>query len=105
MEITVDKNTTRRKHLLELAEGCQSVYDDETARMLDSGPVARFALLTSEGSPESSYRDNPNLVARDTREEIAKRASFELNEGWCPLLITDLDTGDELGWSIKVEVD
>jgi hypothetical protein len=98
-------DSERRDRLAELAEQCQEVYDAETGAMLDGKrPIGRYALLTSEGSPESSYRDNPNLIARDDLAIIGEIATSELGEGWGILSITDLETGNEIGYSIRVEV-
>lgn len=105
MQITVDPQTARRARLLELSNECQDVYDDDAKTALESGnPVPRYALMTSEGSPESSYRDNPNLTVHDTTEAMGTAAANEYDEGWCALKMIDLDTGAELGWSIKVVV-
>jgi hypothetical protein len=94
----------RLARLSELADECQEVYDEDTRDALDTGKVPRYALLTSEGSPESSYRDNPNLTVHRTRGAMARAAAAELDGGWCPLQMVDLDTGAELGWTIKVTV-
>jgi hypothetical protein len=99
------RDVLRRERLAEIAKQCLEVYEAETAAMLDGRkPTGRYALLTSEGSPESAYRDNPNLIARDDLAVIGEIATSELHEGWGILSITDLDTGDEIGWSIKVDV-
>lgn len=101
-----ERTPKRRQRLAELAEQCQDIYDSETADMLQKPlvPVARYALLMSEGSPDSSYRDNPDLVARSSLAELEVYAARSLDEGWCPLTVVDLHTGRELGWRIRVDI-
>lgn len=94
----------RRERLEQLADQCLEVYDADARAALDGAPVPRYALLTSEGSPESSYRDNPNLTVHDTRDQLAAAAAGELDGGWCPLVALDLHTGRELGLTIRVDV-
>ena len=103
---TTTRQDERRARLAALAEQCIEVYDADTRAALDGEqPVPRYALMACEGSPESTYRDNPDLVARNSRAELARVAESSLDEGWGILAMYDLDTGDELGWTIRVRID
>jgi hypothetical protein len=61
--------------------------------------------MTSEGSAESSYRDNPNLTVYDTTDELGEAIAGELDEGWSPLQVIDLETGADIGYRVRVEID
>jgi hypothetical protein len=65
--------------------------------------AALTPLLTSEGTPESTYRDNPDLSAYDTTDALGSAIASTLEEGWPPLAVIDLDTGEEMEYAVRVE--
>jgi hypothetical protein len=96
---------TRVDRLAELAGDCQEIYDGRARAALDDTvPCPRYALITSEGSAESSYTDNPNLTVHDTPEAMGAAAAAEYVDGWCVRSMHDLETGDELDCTVTVEV-
>jgi hypothetical protein len=100
-----DPATPNRLFLLrELADSCLEVYDQDALDALQSGNVPRYALLTSEGSAQSSYAENPNLTVHATLDAMATAAAHEYKEGWCSRTMMDLDTGLELDWRIAVVI-
>lgn len=103
MKITVEPNTLRRARLVELA-GDREVYSDAAKAALKSGPVPRYAMLVTEGTSQSSYADNPDLTVHDTIEALAAAAAEQIAEDWTPKRMVDLDTGEDLDWTVKVEV-
>lgn len=95
---------TRLDRLRELADKTISIYSDAASEALESGEVPRYALMTSEGSAESTYTDNPNLTVHETTEALADQIAGELDEGWAPLEVIDLETGETVGYRVKVEI-
>ena len=75
---------TRRERLAAIAEEySEEIHDPRTENQLAGAePVSRFAAVTSEGSPESSYASNGNLIVADTQADLAKRLRQEAGEGW-----------------------
>lgn len=102
---TTEEQRRRLERLHELAEQALAVYDPATIGVLTLGDACpRYALVTSEGSAESSYADNPNVTVHGTREELAEAAAAEAGEGWIAREAIDLDTGEELGITYRVEL-
>ena len=97
---------TRRQHLRELVEeeSPLELYQDEAAAALEGGDVPRYAMSTSEGSGESSYRENPNITVHDTLEGLLSCASSEAGDGWIPNSIVDLETGRGLNYDVRVVI-
>lgn len=61
----------------------EMIHDEGTAAQLAGRePVARYAAVTSEGSPESMYSANGNLIVAASAEELAGRLAREVGEGW-----------------------
>jgi hypothetical protein len=75
---------TRRDHLAAIAaEYTEEIHEPRTKAQLNgTRPVARFAAVTSEGSPESSYASNGNLIVADTTTRLAEQLRQECGEGW-----------------------
>jgi hypothetical protein len=95
----------RRARLAALV-GDHWVHDPETAAALDGGEVPRYATVTSEGSYQSSYRDNPNVAVYSDLEALAAGLAGEIDEGWIPNGgVHDLETGEEVGYRIRVEIE
>jgi hypothetical protein len=75
---------TRRERLARVAaEYTEEIHDPRTRRQRAGvEPVSRYAAVTSEGSPESSYASNGNLIVADTTVALAEQLRQECGEGW-----------------------
>jgi hypothetical protein len=89
-------NTRRRENLRALADEVREVYSDRVLEALETGGVPRFALMTSEGSAESSYADNPDLTVHESLRDLARHAADQAEDGWNVREARDLDTGEEV---------
>jgi hypothetical protein len=97
--------SVRLGHLRALAEQCSYIYNDAAEAALSGRlPCPRYAMLTSEGSSESTYRDNPDLRVYETADEMGAAAASSLDDGWPPRVMLDLDTGRECGYTTTVTV-
>jgi hypothetical protein len=86
---------TRRERLRAIAEAyTEAIHEPTTKDQLDAAePVSRYAAVTSEGSPESSYVDYGNLIVADTAEALAEKLRQECGEGWLAYWrVWDLDS-------------
>ena len=74
----------RRDRLSVIAEQfTEMIHHARTAGQLAGRePVSRYAAVTSEGSAESTYAANGNLLVADTTEELAVLLAKEVGEGW-----------------------
>jgi hypothetical protein len=97
----------RLDNLRELAGRCLEIYDEDAKQALATGKVPHYALLTSEGGGDNSYADNPNLTVHNSLESLARQIQAEANEfpSWTPNTVLDLDTGQELSWTLQVVFD
>jgi hypothetical protein len=79
-----NESQTRGEGLAAIAEEyTEEIHDPKAERQLSGAePVSRYATVTSEGSPESSYASNGNLIVADTPGELAQRLRHEAGEGW-----------------------
>jgi hypothetical protein len=96
---------TRRARLAAIAaEYTEQIHDSRTAGQLaDAGPVSRFAAVTSEGSPESSYASNGNLLVADSTAALAELLRQECGEGWLAHgRVWDLDVPFHLWGNLEV---
>jgi hypothetical protein len=58
-------------------------YDARAAAQLAGRePVSRWAIVTSEGSAESSFASNGNLLVADSPDELGDLIAKEVAEGW-----------------------
>jgi hypothetical protein len=75
---------TRRERLRAIAdEYTEEIHQPTTKAQLEGiEPVSRYAAVTSEGSPESSYASNGNLIVAATAGELAEQLRGECGEGW-----------------------
>jgi len=85
--MTEDTNAeprTRRECLRAIAEEyTEEIHDPAAARQLSgTESVSRFAAVTSEGSPESTYASNGNLIVAESTSELAEALRGECGEGW-----------------------
>ena len=105
---------TRRERLAAIAaEYTEEIHDGRTkTQLIGTRPIARFAAVTSEGSPESSYASNGNLIVADTTTALAEQLRQECGEGWLAHgRVWDLDApwhlwGNlEIAYSVRVGED
>jgi hypothetical protein len=75
---------TRRERLAAIAASyTEEIHEPRTKAQLEgTQPIARFAAVTSEGSPESSYASNGNLIVAETTARLAEQLRQECGEGW-----------------------
>jgi hypothetical protein len=75
---------TRRECLAAIAASyTEEIHEPRVKAQLDgTQPIARFAAVTSEGSPESSYALNGNLIVAETTAGLAEQLRQECGEGW-----------------------
>jgi hypothetical protein len=96
---------TRRERLLAIEEEyTQEIHDERTRhQMAGVEPVSRLAAVTSEGSIESSYAANGNLIVADSGVALAERLRQECGEGWLAHgRVWDLDTPWHLWGNLEV---
>jgi hypothetical protein len=81
---TEEEPKTRHDRLAAIAEECtEEIHDPRTRRQLARlEPVDRYAAVTSEGSPESSYASNGNLIVADQPGALAEGLRQDAGEGW-----------------------
>lgn len=82
--MSAEEPRTRRERLQAIAEEyAERIHEPTTkAQLKGTDPVSRFAAVTSEGSPESSYASNGNLIVAETAADLAERLRQECGEGW-----------------------
>lgn len=97
-------NMQRLGRLQDLAEECMSIYSPRTQEALDTGLAPRYALVTAEGSSESIYQDNRDLTVFATTDELAEAIAENLEEGWPPVQVVDLETGEDVNYRVKIEI-
>jgi hypothetical protein len=75
---------TRHERLAAIAaEYTEEIHDPRAERQLSRlEPVSRYAAVTSEGSPDSSYASNGNLLIADSAGDLAVQLGGECGEGW-----------------------
>jgi hypothetical protein len=74
----------RLDRLRQIAEDhTEEIHDAEAADQLAGiEPVTPFAAVTSEGSAESSFHSNGNLLVFGTRAEMEAALADEALDGW-----------------------
>jgi hypothetical protein len=96
---------TRRARLAAIAaEYTELVHDSTTAAQpAGADPVSHYAAVTSEGSPESSYASNGNLLVAESAAELAEFLRRECGEGWLAHgRVWDLDAPFHLWGNLEV---
>jgi hypothetical protein len=96
---------TRRGRLAAIAsEYTEEIHDSGTAAELAGArPVSRYAAVTSEGSPESGYASNGNLIVAERPAELAEQLRQECGEGWLAHgRVWDLDAPWNLWGNLEV---
>lgn len=106
-------NGTRLRVLRELIDNegpVDGIHNDGVRELYKSGgECPRYFGCTSEGSGESSHRDNPDFFAGDLRE-VAQWLGSSYSEGWAANWVYDLDDPRapnwraELDWTVLVQV-
>lgn len=103
----------RLRELIDGEEPIDGIHNPDVARLHDAAGKAagrplgelpecpQFLACTSEGSGESSYRDNPDFFAGDA-EEVGEWAAGSFNEGWALNWVIDLDSGQAVNWQTSV---
>jgi hypothetical protein len=78
-----DEPPARRERLADIAaENAEELHDRHAARQLAGlEPAARYAAVTSEGSPESSHAEHGRLIVADTSGALAERLGQECGRG------------------------
>jgi hypothetical protein len=81
---THDLRSRRRERLAAIADQHTEMIHDKRTRDQLAGleSVSRFAAVISEGSAESTYAANGNLLVADTTEELTGLLAREVGEGW-----------------------
>jgi len=86
------------------------IHNDEVRELHGKGgSCPRFLGCTSEGTGESTYRDNPDFFAGERREMAGWLAS-SFAEGWAANWVCDLDhprapgDGAQIDWTVWVEL-
>jgi hypothetical protein len=93
-----------RPHTDDAAELSDVLHNDDVLSLyVDGGDVPQFLACTSEGSGESTYRDNPDFFA-GTWEEVGEWLAGSYNEGWACNWINDLETGSAVNWQTTVSL-
>ena len=84
MNAKPDEPKTRHERITAIAEEyTEEIHEPRTKRQLSRlEPVSRYAAVTSEGSPESRYASNGNLLVADSPGELAEQLRGECGEGW-----------------------
>lgn len=79
-----DRQRIRLSRLRQIAEEHTEEIHDAEARDQLAGiePVAPLAAVTSEGSAESSFHSNGNLLVFGTKAEMEQALARELLDGW-----------------------
>ena len=96
---------TRRERLAAIAASyTEEIHEHRTQHQLAGvEPISRFAAVTSEGSPESSYASNGNLIVADTTPRLAEQLRQECGEGWLAHgRVWDLDAPWNLWGNVEI---
>lgn len=96
---------TRRERLAAIAEEyTEEIHDRRTRAQLGATePASRFAAVTSEGSAESSYASNGNLIVADAAATLAEQLRQDCAEGWLAHgRVWDLDAPWHLWGNLEV---
>ncbi len=86
------------------------IHSDAVRELYENGgECPRYLGCTSEGSEESTYRDNPDFFAGDL-EEMGQWLALSYGEGWAANWVCDLDDPkapscrSRLDWKVFVQV-
>jgi hypothetical protein len=96
--------------LIEEEGPVEGIHNEDVRKLyMGGGRCPRYLGCTSEGTGESTYRDNPDFFAGDLRE-VAQWLGSNFAEGWAANWVCDLDhpcaPGGEaqLNWSVFVQL-
>ena len=89
-----------RDGLVEVAGDVEQASDEEVSRVVLEDPeltCPRYLASTTEGSGESTYRDNPTFHIGSALE-VAECLASGYEEGWACNWIIDLSSGQNVMW-------
>ena len=92
-----------RDGLAEIARDLDQASDEEVGRVVleDAEPICpRFLASTTEGSAESTYRDNPTFHV-GSAGEVGQCLAASYEEGWACNWIIDLGSGQNVMWETR----
>lgn len=92
-----------REALAETASDPERASDEEVCRVvLDRAdlPCPSYLASLSEGSGESTYRDNPTYLAGNAGE-LGESLGASYEEGWACNWIVSLDSGQHILWETR----
>lgn len=108
----MDVNTRRRERLNQIADArTESIYSERAATACQSGPVPRYAMVTTEGTMDSSYASNGDLTVYESLDDLSEAAAGQIEDDWTPKAMYDLDgdhfdpDGGNLGWRTQVVIE
>ena len=79
------------------------IHNDEVRELYEGGgECPRYLGCTSEGSGESTYRDNPDFFAGDLHE-VAAWLGSSYEEGWAANWVFDLDDARAPSWRAQLD--
>jgi hypothetical protein len=96
---------TRRERLAAIAEEyTERVQEPRTEEQLSgAAPPFRYATVTSEGSRETDFSTNANLIVAETTVELAELLGRECEEGWLAYWrVWDLDAPWSLWGNLEI---
>lgn len=92
-----------RDRLAELSGDVEQASDEEVGRVvLDDSELTcpRYLASTTEGSGESTYRDNPTFHV-GSAGEVGECLASSYEEGWACNWIIDLSSGQNVMWETR----
>lgn len=96
--------------LIESESPVDGIHNEDVRELyVGGGRCPRFLGCTSEGTGESTYRDNPDFFAGERREMAGWLAS-SFAEGWAANWVCDLEhprapgDGAQIDWTVSVEL-
>lgn len=94
----------RLRKAIDKADPVDGIHNEEVRDLFENGgECPRYLGCTSEGSEESSYRDNPDFFVADSQRDVGKWLAGSYCEGWAARWVLDLATGEGLDWAVYVQ--
>jgi hypothetical protein len=96
---------TRRERLRSIAEEyTERIQESRTEEQLSgAAPPFRYAAVTSEGSRETDFSTNANLIVAETTVELTEMLGRECEEGWLAYWrVWDLDAPWSLWGNLEI---
>lgn len=99
-------NATRLRILRALIDDegpVDGIHNDDVRGLYGKGgSCPRYLACTSEGTGESTYRDNPDFFAGE-RSQVARWLASSFDEGWAANWVCDLDHPGAPGWRAQLD--